>query len=86
VLVRDISPETLLAHDPKKLISPLHGALIKNEEDVHLLERLAFTARKTAADAAYAWRGVKGADIAAPRAAAQAIRLTVRLTLPLLLR
>ena len=32
--------------DPKKLIPPLHGALIKNEQDVHLFERLAFMARR----------------------------------------
>ena len=32
--------------DPKKLIPPLHGALLKNEQDVHLFERLAFMARR----------------------------------------
>ena len=42
----DIDPETLRARDPDKLIPPLHGALIKNEQDVHLFERLAFLARR----------------------------------------
>ena len=32
--------------DPKKLIPPLHGALLKNEQDVHLFERLAFLNRR----------------------------------------
>jgi hypothetical protein len=36
--------------DPKKLIPPLHGALIKNEQDVHLFEQLAFMARREGAD------------------------------------
>ena len=39
-------PETLRERDPKKLIPPLHGALIKNEQDVHLFERLAFMTRR----------------------------------------
>ncbi|MDA1098281.1 MAG: MoxR family ATPase [Proteobacteria bacterium] len=42
----DISPEVLRNKDPKKLIPPLHGALLKNEQDVHLFERLAFLARR----------------------------------------
>ena len=46
LLVEDISPETLRQRDPKKLIPPLHGALLKNEQDVHLFERLAFLARR----------------------------------------
>src|SRR5262252_1747709 len=46
LLVEDIEPETLRERDPKKLIPPLHGALLKNEQDVHLFERLAFMARK----------------------------------------
>jgi MoxR-like ATPase len=48
LLNEDISPETLRERDPKKLIPPLHGALLKNEQDVHLLERLAFLARREA--------------------------------------
>jgi MoxR-like ATPase len=40
LMVEDIGPETLRERDPKKLIPPLHGALLKNEQDVHLFERL----------------------------------------------
>jgi len=46
LMVEDIGPETLRERDPKKLIPPLHGALIKNEQDVHLFERLAFMTRR----------------------------------------
>ncbi len=46
LLVEDIDPETLKEADPKKLIPPLHGALLKNEQDVHLFERLAFLSRR----------------------------------------
>jgi len=46
LLVEDIDPETLREADPKKLIPPLHGALLKNEQDVHLFERLAFLSRR----------------------------------------
>ena len=46
LMVEDIGPEILRERDPKKLIPPLHGALIKNEQDVHLFERLAFMARR----------------------------------------
>ncbi|MEO1265408.1 MAG: MoxR family ATPase [Pseudomonadota bacterium] len=42
----DISEDDLRQTDRRKLIPPLHGALIKNEQDVHLLERLAFLARR----------------------------------------
>ncbi|ODN70765.1 AAA family ATPase [Methylobrevis pamukkalensis] len=42
----DIDPETLRAADQRKIIPPLHGALLKNEQDVHLFERLAFMARR----------------------------------------
>ena len=42
----DIDPETLREKDPRKLIPPLHGALLKNEQDVHLFERLAFMSRR----------------------------------------
>ena len=40
----DIDPETLRA-DAKSVLPKLHGALLKNEQDVHLFERLAFMAR-----------------------------------------
>ena len=46
LLNEDISPETLREKDPRKLIPPLHGALLKNEQDVHLFERLAFMMRR----------------------------------------
>lgn len=46
LLNEDIGPETLRESDPRKLIPPLHGALLKNEQDVHLFERLAFMARR----------------------------------------
>src|SRR5579863_1040748 len=46
LLNEDMSPETLRERDPKKLIPPLHGALLKNEQDVHLFERLAFLNRR----------------------------------------
>lgn len=46
LLNEDISPETLRESDPRKLIPPLHGALIKNEQDVHLFEKLAFMAQR----------------------------------------
>src|SRR5690606_29444777 len=42
----DLPAELLRERDPKKLIPPLHGALLKNEQDVHLFERLAFMSRR----------------------------------------
>jgi MoxR-like ATPase len=46
LMAEDVSPEILRSKDPKTLIPPLHGALLKNEQDVHLFERLAFLARR----------------------------------------
>ena len=46
LLNEDIPPEALKEKDPTKLIPPLHGALLKNEQDVHLFERLAFLSRR----------------------------------------
>src|SRR3954453_6996911 len=46
LLAEDIGPEQLRERDPRKLIPPLHGALLKNEQDVHLFEKLAFMARR----------------------------------------
>jgi len=46
LLAEDVPPEALRA-DPKAAIPPLYGALLKNEQDVHLFERLAFMARRT---------------------------------------
>ncbi|PZU73030.1 MAG: ATP-binding protein [Brevundimonas sp.] len=49
LLVEDIDAETLREKTPNKLIPPLHGALLKNEQDVHLFERLAFLNRREGA-------------------------------------
>ena len=46
LLNEDITPDMLRERDPRKLIPPLHGALLKNEQDVHLFERLAFLSRR----------------------------------------
>jgi MoxR-like ATPase len=46
LLNEDMTPETLRERDPRKLIPPLHGALLKNEQDIHLFERLAFLSRR----------------------------------------
>ena len=46
LLNEDIAPEALRERDSKKLIPPLHGALLKNEQDVHLFEKLAFLSRR----------------------------------------
>ena len=46
LLAEDIPPEVLRAKDANTAIPPLHGALLKNEQDVHLFERLAFMARR----------------------------------------
>ena len=46
LMIEDIPPETLRSNDKKDLIPPLYGALLKNEQDVHLLERLAFLNRR----------------------------------------
>jgi MoxR-like ATPase len=49
LMVEDIDESVLKEKDPTKLIPPLHGALLKNEQDVHLFERLAFLARREGA-------------------------------------
>jgi MoxR-like ATPase len=49
LMVEDIDPETLREKTPNRLIPPLHGALLKNEQDVHLFERLAFLNRREGA-------------------------------------
>ncbi|HET9404602.1 MAG TPA: MoxR family ATPase [Burkholderiales bacterium] len=46
LMAEDISPEALHSQDSHKIIPPLHGALIKNEQDVHLFERLVFMSRR----------------------------------------
>jgi MoxR-like ATPase len=45
ILLDDLGEQLLAERDPKKLIPPLHGALLKNEQDVHLFERIAFMTR-----------------------------------------
>ena len=45
LLAEDIPPEALRSQDRKAFLPPLHGALLKNEQDVHLFERVAFMAR-----------------------------------------
>ena len=46
LLADDIPDEILSSRDPSKAIPPLYGALLKNEQDVHLLEKLAFMIRR----------------------------------------
>jgi hypothetical protein len=46
LLNEEMTVEQLRERDPRKLIPPLHGALLKNEQDVHLFERLAFLSRR----------------------------------------
>ena len=50
LMADDIPDEILTNRDPSKAIPPLHGALVKNEQDVHLLERLAFMHRRDSRD------------------------------------
>ena len=45
LLAEDIPVEALRSKDRKTNIPPLHGALLKNEQDVHLFERLVFMSR-----------------------------------------
>jgi MoxR-like ATPase len=46
LMVEDIPPETLRMKDKKDIIPPLYGALLKNEQDVQLFERLVFISRR----------------------------------------
>jgi MoxR-like ATPase len=46
IMSDDIPEDILTNRDPTKAIPPLYGALLKNEQDVHLLERLAFMTRR----------------------------------------
>jgi MoxR-like ATPase len=45
LVAEDIPPEALKTGDASKMIPPLYGALLKNEQDVHLFERLIFLSR-----------------------------------------
>ena len=49
LLAEDMPLDVLQSRDPSKAIPPLHGALLKNEQDVMLFERLAFMARRAGA-------------------------------------
>ncbi len=46
LMIEDLSPEVLRSNDKTMVIPPLHGALLKNEQDVHLFERLAFMSKR----------------------------------------
>ncbi len=46
LLAEDIPPEALRAENQRKAIPPLYGALLKNEQDVHLFEQLVFLNRR----------------------------------------
>jgi len=46
LLAEEIPPEALRSDDPKRAIPPLYGALLKNEQDVHLFEQLVFLHRR----------------------------------------
>ena len=46
LLAEDIPPEVLHSKDKKVVVPPLHGALLKNEQDIHLFERLVFMAQR----------------------------------------
>ena len=47
LLAEDIPPEALRGEDRRSAIPPLYGALLKNEQDVHLFEQLVFLDRRT---------------------------------------
>jgi MoxR-like ATPase len=47
LMAEDISPDVLHSRDQHKIMPPLAGALLKNEQDVHLFERLVFMSRRT---------------------------------------
>ena len=48
LVAEDIPMEVLRSDEPRTVIPPLHGALLKNEQDVHLFERLVFLNRRNA--------------------------------------
>lgn len=47
LVAEDIPPEVLQEKNSKKSIPPLYGALLKNEQDIHLFEKLVFMSRKS---------------------------------------
>ncbi len=46
LMAEDIPPDALRSREERKIIPPLAGALLKNEQDVHLFERLVFMSRR----------------------------------------
>ena len=46
LMIEDMPADALRSTDARVVIPPLHGALLKNEQDVHLFERLAFLNRR----------------------------------------
>ncbi|TVO69223.1 AAA family ATPase [Denitromonas ohlonensis] len=46
LMAEDLPPEALHSRDDQSVLPPLHGALLKNEQDVHLFERLAYMAKR----------------------------------------
>jgi hypothetical protein len=46
LMVEDLPAEALRSNEKQVVIPPLYGALLKNEQDVHLFERLAFLSRR----------------------------------------
>jgi len=50
LVAEDIPPEALRDKDTRKAIPKLYGALLKNEQDVHLFERLVFMSRRNSAN------------------------------------
>ena len=46
LMIEDLPPEALRSDDHRLVIPPLHGALLKNEQDIQLFERLAFLSRR----------------------------------------
>ena len=50
LVAEDIPPEALREKDSRKAIPKLYGALLKNEQDMHLFERLVFMTRRTGAN------------------------------------
>ena len=47
LVAEDIPPEALKSGDSAKLIPPMYGALLKNEQDVHLFEKLVFLSKRS---------------------------------------
>ena len=46
LVAEDIPPEALRGDDARKTLPPLYGALLKNEQDMHLVEQVMFLSRR----------------------------------------